>query len=143
MDITDKDILQSLKTKKERLTLELHKVDVALAVYEDADNVELNHVVAPPRTVNKKSTGITTSDDDKDLNVVIPLEYSPSLTYSGKILFVLNVNVRQIVEELLKLEPTFNKETLAKRITNMTSRLFRAKKLKAKGFGRKNKYSLI
>lgn len=139
MEITDKDILDSLKAKKEKLLTELHKVNVAICVYEGVE-IEGGSKVVIEGDIPVSSNAIKV--DAK------PLNYEPGLTYSGKILFVLKKNgpsyVTDIVEELLKLEPgAFEREQLSKRITIMTSRLYTTKKITAKKVGRKNKYMLL
>ena len=128
--MTDELIIQQLKDKEAQLIIELNKVRLALKAFID-ENINFGN----------------TSSQKNLANDLIPKAYSANLTYSSKILFIMNslnkpMLVDEIVSEIHAIEPGLNINTLHKNVSYNLSMLAKYSKIKKHPFNRKIKYSL-
>ena len=128
--MSDELIIQQLKDKEAQLINELSKVRLALKAFID-ENMNFG----------------TTSFQKDFMNDLIPKAYSANLTYSSKILFIMNISnkpmlVDEIVSEIHTIEPELNINTLHKNVSYNLSMLAKYSKIKKHPFNRRIKYSL-
>jgi hypothetical protein len=127
--MSDEVIIQHLKEKESHLLNELNKVRMALKAFID-DNINFANNPHADTTVNS-----------------IPAEYSSSLTYSSKVLYILAreekpMLVDEIVLALSQIEPGLDINKLHKNVGYNLSMLVKYARVKKHAFQRKVKYSL-
>jgi hypothetical protein len=127
-EMTDDIIIEQLKNRELQLVDELNKVRLALRAF-------INESILPNegRFVYP------------EMNV--PAGYETTLTYCGKILYVLSKSeapllVEEITEALHKLEPGLDQVKLQKSVSHNVSMLAKYARVKRHPFNRKIKYSL-
>jgi hypothetical protein len=128
--MTDELIIQQLKDKEAQLINELNKVRLALKAFID-ENIGFGN----------------TNFQKHFANDLIPKTYNTNLTYSNKILFIMNSSgkpmlVDDIVTEIHAIEPGLNINTLHKNVSYNLSMMAKYSKIKKHAFSRKIKYSL-
>jgi hypothetical protein len=128
--MSDELIVQQLKDKEAQLINDLNKVRLALKAF-----------------INENMSFGNTSLQKNFINDLIPKAYSANLTYSSKILFIMNSSnkpmlVDEIVSEIHMREPELNISTLHKNVSYNLSMLAKYSKIKKHPFNRKIKYSL-
>lgn len=126
-EMTDDIIIEQLKNRELQLVDELNKVRAALRAF-------INESILPNegRFVYP------------EMNV--PAGYETTLTYCGKILYVLSKSetpllVEEITEALHKLEPGLDHAKLQKSVSHNVSMLAKYARVKRHPFNRKIKYS--
>lgn len=139
-DITDKQILQSLLSKKERLEGQLTKVNIAIDAFGE------DTIKATPSAQQSLIPQSARDDDNSKLNLSLPSQYDPNLSYPDKVLFVVGEKRGALVEEIVSyianIEKTTDLEALKQRITQVASKMGRNDRLTFKKYGRKYKYFL-
>jgi hypothetical protein len=124
--MSDEIIIQHLKEKESQLLNELNKVRMALKAFID-DNINFNN--------------------NNNVENTIPTEYSDTLTYSSKVLYILArekqpMLVDEIVQAISQAEPGIDMSKLHKNVSYNLSMLVKYARVKKHAFQRKVKYSL-
>ncbi len=138
MELTDAQVLQQLKMRKVKLSLELERVEIAIKAFQPVTAVE--PLDAAPYLFDE----ITPADDEL---AIATLMYNPHSSFEKKVQYVLSKINRgtatDITQYLLRIDKGIKDErALHTRITYVSSRLFKQKIILADKIGKKNVYFL-